>query len=139
MNPLPGEVFVDEDFTLQSGVRKPMYLMVACETPRANDSVLFTLINPFTEAGEEEGPDWEWPERFLVQHYDSPLKRPVAIMIDDVYRANSAIMLQRCRYVGHFDTLITADILASLSDSPGVSKRYANVIRDIAHRMNPGF
>ena len=137
MNPLPGEIFLDGDFALQNGVIKPMYLMVACDTPAASQSVLFTLVTPLAEAREEGGPDWEWPERFVVKHYHSPLNRPTTVMIDDVYRASSVIMLQRCRYIGSFDTRLTADILASLGESPGISRKWASAIRDVAHRLSP--
>ena len=92
---------------------------------------------PLAEAREEGGPDWEWPERFVVKHYHSPLNQPTTVMIDDVYRASSVIMLQRCRYIGSFDTRLTADILASLGESPGISRKWASAIRDVAHRLSP--
>ncbi len=137
MNPLPGAIFLDKDFTLPSGVVKPMYLMVVCDLPGTSQSVLFSLIDPFADEQDEEGPDWEWPERFVLQHQNSPLNRPTAVLLDDVYRANSAILTQRCSHIGSFHPLITADILAALSESRGVSGRYAEVIREMVYQINP--
>lgn len=137
MNPLPGEIFLDQDFPIQSELTKPVYIMVVCNAPQTHQSVLFALIDPFADSQEAAGPDWEWPERFVVPQRFNPLNRATAIMLDDVYRADSMVLTQRCEFIGDFDTRTTASILRSLSESPGVEKVYAEVIEDAAGRMDP--
>ena len=137
MNPLPGEIFLDEEFPLRSGQTKLVYIMVVCNTPEVSDSVLIALINPFADDDVEIGPDWEWPERFVLSARNNPLNRATEVMIDDVYQARSHALTHRCRFIGSFDTQVTAAILRALCESPGVARIHADSIRDIAMRLNP--
>ncbi len=137
MNPLSGEIFLDKDFPTLGDLVKPVYIMVVCNAPQTPDSVLFALIDPFANDEEAGGPDWEWPESFVVPQRFNPMNRTTAVMLDDVYRGNAIALKQRCEFIGGFDTRTTASILRSLSESPGVEKIYAEVIREAAGLMDP--
>ena len=113
--------------------------MVVCNTPQVSDSVLVALINPFANTDEMVGPDWEWPERFVLPGHNNPLNRPTEIMIDDVYQASCLMLAERCSFIGSFDTTTTAAVLRSLCESPGVARFHADAIRDIAMRLNPEY
>lgn len=137
MNPISGEIFLDKDFPVQSELTKPLYTMVVCNVPQTNHSVLFALIDPFADSQEAPGPDWEWPERFVVPQRGNPLNRATAVMLDDIYRGNGLVLKKQCEFIGSFDTRTTTHILRSLSESPGVEKIYADIIRDAAGHMDP--
>lgn len=137
MNPISGEIFLDKNFPAQSELTKPVYNMVVCSLPRTSHSILFALIDPFADSQEAPGPDWEWPERFVVPQRFNPLNRATAVMLDDVFRADANALKQHCEYIGNFDTRTTTHILRALSQSPGVEKIYANIIREAAARMDP--
>jgi len=65
------------------------------------------------------------------------LNIPAEVLIDDVYRANQARLLQSCSFAGQVDPDIMGEILWALCQSPGVPGIYCMALEQIALQLAP--
>lgn len=137
MNPLPGEIFLDNDFPTRSGGTQPVYIVVVGEVPYVEGSVLFVMLNPAKGPTHFAGPDWEWPERFIVPARLNSLNIAAELLIDDVYVAKTSSLLRACSQVGHIDREMTGELLWAICESPGIPGIYCVALEAIAARLTP--
>lgn len=137
MNPTTGDIFLDQHFPTRSNQTKPTYILVVGDTPHVEGSVLIAALNPAKRTTHFAGPEWDWPERFIIPARLTSLNIPAEVLIDDVYRANQARLLQSCSFAGQVDPDIMGEILWALCQSPGVPGIYCMALEQIALQLAP--